>query len=968
MKSRQRSPDQQSAKTPQVASHDVQEAEETTAPGRQELGAAQEGGTPAPETVDGVAQSWGMSAAAQLAGLTPEADGAGEQGAGGPEVGGDQPADEAGGEAGAAAVGGFALQGAASGPGVQEPEGSGLAQELERAAGNLDPDLRKNAEQAFGEDFADVNVHVGDGAAAAVGARAVTYGEDIHFASGQYEPGTLAGQERVNEELAHVVQQRRGTSAVDQGGAFDEGAVDQGLEGEAKSAGRRAASGGSAPISGVSRSRQGQRDAFETPEPPATIQSYLDAGNAAGEAYGAAQAALTEYNALAEEVWDTEKFVKQYRYLQQTYDPQSEHVEEGAEEELAGLLTGAKAAMSRLPGLVASAEAMVEWYELYYSSTDEEEKQEALDQWEGEVLAEKGLFEQMEESLENRTAGLAEAKSDLYGETKALLQALGDAARASSDRVREGLGQESLENNPELDSELQELDDTAANAEYWGVTRDAGSYTVHGEDGPQTTRIHSKHVSGDNLENWVDKVEGEYDDVYEADWVASGVSLADEWIDTISEEIDKVESRDFEVSSGTSASSAVVDAFLDKCRDYAWDMSDLAKTGRKSPATAGGEDFYKRVEALGGLYRKYYDASFARIWNRVAAYYAVVRILEACEGVRDDLQAEWSEAASVTDLQGMVVADLLETRWLDRLVTRFEKYKQEMETETESRSHGIMYNEIIAKEQSYTTTDLDAQRLTYAADWFNYESVVESNALKAGIENPAAIAELANQKKMAAALARYSDWMGLIDAAYDAVGDDPHAIAAIREFEQQVVTEFLANIGIPQEDAIQEMEGYLNQLSTGVDYLADSGYSGKDDAWDLARKTMFKGLAGADTLTSGDADSVFGKIGKVTGALGKAKKGIDVMKSAAQFMKAGDAMQLTDTKHPTVQGLAGLLGMAKEFLPAKLGPLGALFGFYVQALDQISTGLAKISKLMARKRLELIAITGEYTSSQPILR
>lgn len=70
---------------------------------------------------------------------------------------------------------------------------------------------------AFGEGFADVRVHTGPEAArfaAHHDALAVTVGQDIAFASGAYEPGTIAGDALLAHELAHVQQQRGGDTGA----------------------------------------------------------------------------------------------------------------------------------------------------------------------------------------------------------------------------------------------------------------------------------------------------------------------------------------------------------------------------------------------------------------------------------------------------------------------------------------------------------------------------------------------------------------------------------------------------------------------------------------------------------------------------------------------------------------------------------------------------------------------------------
>jgi hypothetical protein len=89
-------------------------------------------------------------------------------------------------------------------------------------------------QRAFTADFTGVRVHV-DGAAAAVGALAFARGDDLHFAPGQYRPGTPDGDALIGHELAHVVQQRAGRVSGD--GVVE----DAGLESEADREGARAA-------------------------------------------------------------------------------------------------------------------------------------------------------------------------------------------------------------------------------------------------------------------------------------------------------------------------------------------------------------------------------------------------------------------------------------------------------------------------------------------------------------------------------------------------------------------------------------------------------------------------------------------------------------------------------------------------------------------------------------------------------
>lgn len=79
-----------------------------------------------------------------------------------------------------------------------------------RSGGQPLPDqVRAKMETAFGMDFSDVRVHVGQ-EASSIGAIAYTWGTNIHFAPGQYNPHTIQGQKLLGHELWHVVQQKSG--------------------------------------------------------------------------------------------------------------------------------------------------------------------------------------------------------------------------------------------------------------------------------------------------------------------------------------------------------------------------------------------------------------------------------------------------------------------------------------------------------------------------------------------------------------------------------------------------------------------------------------------------------------------------------------------------------------------------------------------------------------------------------------
>jgi len=79
-------------------------------------------------------------------------------------------------------------------------DGSGVA---------MPEEVRAKMERAFAVDFSAVRIHEGP-RAEALGALAYTQGAEIHFAAGQYEPGSPRGQELLGHELAHVVQQTAG--------------------------------------------------------------------------------------------------------------------------------------------------------------------------------------------------------------------------------------------------------------------------------------------------------------------------------------------------------------------------------------------------------------------------------------------------------------------------------------------------------------------------------------------------------------------------------------------------------------------------------------------------------------------------------------------------------------------------------------------------------------------------------------
>lgn len=76
--------------------------------------------------------------------------------------------------------------------------------------------VKDQFESSLGADLSGVRVHTGSAsaeAASAVGARAYTTGQDIHFGAGQYAPSDPFGLHLLAHEVAHTVQQAGGASS-----------------------------------------------------------------------------------------------------------------------------------------------------------------------------------------------------------------------------------------------------------------------------------------------------------------------------------------------------------------------------------------------------------------------------------------------------------------------------------------------------------------------------------------------------------------------------------------------------------------------------------------------------------------------------------------------------------------------------------------------------------------------------------
>ena len=91
--------------------------------------------------------------------------------------------------------------------------GGELETTIQQARGGgqtLDRSMQSGMGNALGADFSGVRVHTdstSDGLNRSLSARAFTTGQDIFFKSGEYNPGSSAGQQLLAHELTHVVQQ-----------------------------------------------------------------------------------------------------------------------------------------------------------------------------------------------------------------------------------------------------------------------------------------------------------------------------------------------------------------------------------------------------------------------------------------------------------------------------------------------------------------------------------------------------------------------------------------------------------------------------------------------------------------------------------------------------------------------------------------------------------------------------------------
>lgn len=98
----------------------------------------------------------------------------------------------------------------ASGDEIDPEAAASAVRGAEGSSGHALPDeLRARFEKSTGMDLGGVRIHTGkqsQDAARAVGAKAYAVGRDIHFAAGEYQPGSRDGQELIAHEVFHTLQ------------------------------------------------------------------------------------------------------------------------------------------------------------------------------------------------------------------------------------------------------------------------------------------------------------------------------------------------------------------------------------------------------------------------------------------------------------------------------------------------------------------------------------------------------------------------------------------------------------------------------------------------------------------------------------------------------------------------------------------------------------------------------------------
>ena len=169
-----------------------------------------------------------------------------------------------------------------------------VAQASGSSGAPLPDDVRGRFEGSLGADLSGVRVHTGAASAAAadaVGARAYTVGNDIHFNAGQYAPTDPFGVHLLAHEVAHTVQQSSGAQRMQ--AKLEVSTPGDAAEGEADRAADAMVAGRQAMVTatGMIADRQIQRDPKKEP----TIDSESDRAVVLAEAQARIGAACTDF-------------------------------------------------------------------------------------------------------------------------------------------------------------------------------------------------------------------------------------------------------------------------------------------------------------------------------------------------------------------------------------------------------------------------------------------------------------------------------------------------------------------------------------------------------------------------------------------------------------------------------------------------------------------------------------------------
>lgn len=145
-----------------------------------------------------------------------------------------------------------------------------VEQSASDAGSPLPAELRERFESSLDADLSSVRVHTGGAsatAAEAVGAKAYTAGQDIHFAAGAYDPASTAGRQLIAHEVAHTVQQSGATGATAQY-KLDVSSPQDGAEQEADRAAEAMVAGKRAAVSKGSKASVQLKEAEAVPRGP----------------------------------------------------------------------------------------------------------------------------------------------------------------------------------------------------------------------------------------------------------------------------------------------------------------------------------------------------------------------------------------------------------------------------------------------------------------------------------------------------------------------------------------------------------------------------------------------------------------------------------------------------------------------------------------------------------------------------